>query len=458
MLIAILYLLIASPVYESNSLLRIKQPQGLGSSLLDAVPGGSSSMTQQLMSTDAEILKSRSVIEPVIMATEIADKNGNYPSYEGYVKGRVTTTPFKNTEILQLAVTGDSPEAAQNANKLLVTGFLDRLTELSRKEQRATREFIAGRVIESRSELDKAETALQQYKEKHHILDPSDSAKLLADRLSLVDKTNAENQVNMATSQARLSAINGQLGGEAAATADSTTIKQYNAKLSELEMLKISYLDKYTAKHPIMLDLDEQIAGVKVKLNAEIAKAVALQAPTDNPVHQGLLSGKFQSQAEIAIAQKKLEALANLEKANKKEIETLPALEQGFLKVQRDANVAQEIYVMLAKRLEEAKVAEVMVANEVQVVDTATLPEKPVKPRKALTLILSLLLGLMAGCGYAIAYEMINRKIRTPEDVQNYLGLPVLGSVPDISSMNKALADRSKKPSIWEKIRRLLKK
>jgi uncharacterized protein involved in exopolysaccharide biosynthesis len=457
-LIAIIYLILASPVYESDSLLRIKQPKGLGDSLLEIVPGATTSMTEQLMRTDAEILKSRSVIEPVIAATEQADKNGNYPNYDAYVKGRITTTPFKNTEILKLSVTAKSPEAAQRANKLIVEGFLDRLTELSRSEQRVTKEFIAGRVSESRVELDKAEEILQKYKKDNHILDPSDSAKLLADRLTLVDKTNAENQVDMATAQARLSAINEQLGGAGAATADNSTIKQYNAKLAELEMTRISYLDKYTEKHPVMKDLDEQIAGVKTKLNSEIEKAVSLQAPTDNPVHQGLLAGKFQSEAEIAIAKKKVEALDTLETANKKQIESLPALEQGYLKVQRDANVAQEIYIMLAKRLEEAKVAEAMISNEVQVVDTATMPEKPVKPNKALTLMLLLLLGLIVGCGYAITYEILNRTIRTPEDVQHYLDLPVLGSIPDTASMDMALSDKRKKPSLYEKIRRLLQK
>jgi len=457
-LIAIIYLIMASPVYESDSLLRIKQPKGLGNSLLEVVPGASTAMTAQLMSTDAEILKSRSVIEPVIAATEQADKDGNYPNYETYVKERITTTPYKNTEILKLSVTAKSPEAAQRANKLIVNGFLDRLTELSRSEQKVTKDFIAGRVVESRAELDKAEENLQKYKKKNHILDPSDSAKLLADRLALVDKTDAENQVDMATAQARLSAINEQLGGAGAASADSSTIKQYNTRLAELEMTRIGYLDKYTEKHPVMKDLDEQIAGVREKLNSEIAKAVSLQAPTDNPVHQGLLAGKFQSEAEIAIAKKKVEALAALEKSNKKEIESLPALEQGFLKVQRDANVAQEIYVMLAKRLEEAKVAEAMISNEVQVLDMATMPEKPVKPRKGLTLLVSLLLGILAGCGYAIAYEMLNRKIRTPEDVENYLGLPLLGSIPDTASMDKALADTRKKPSRYEKARRLLQK
>lgn len=76
--IAVLYLLIASPVYESESLLRIRQPKGLGSSLLDAVPGGNTAATTQLMSTYAEILKSRSVIVPVIQQTEKPNDDGKY--------------------------------------------------------------------------------------------------------------------------------------------------------------------------------------------------------------------------------------------------------------------------------------------------------------------------------------------------------------------------------------------
>ena len=62
-------------------------------------------------------------------------------------------------------------------------------------------------------------------------------------------------------------------------------------------------------------------------------------------------------------------------------MERLSEKEQKYLSLMRDVSVADEIYIMLAKRLEEAKVAEVAVSTEVQVVDTATLPEDPVKPK-----------------------------------------------------------------------------
>ena len=114
---------------------------------------------------------------------------------------------------------------------------------------------------------------------------------------------------------------------------------------------------------------------------------------------------------------------------------------------------------MLAKRLEEAKVAEVMVANDVQVVDTATLPERPVKPRKALTLLLAALLGILAGCVYAIAGELLNKRIKTEDDVTNYLELPVFGAIPEEETLKAAMDKRNQdgeKTTIVNRLRRLL--
>lgn len=453
--LAVLYLLIASPVYESESLLRIKQQQGLGSSLLDVATGGSSQMTQQQMSTYAEILKSRSVVIPVIEKTE-EKKNDKYPEYETYVKNRITTVPFKNTEILKVAVTAKTPDGAQQTNKLLVEGFFARLTELGRTEQKATRTFLEGRTAEAKEELNKAESRRQAYKSEHKIISPTDSAKYFTDKVTEIDKQAAANQVELEAAQAQLAAINRQLGGEARTIADNATIKQYNAQLAELETKKIAMQDKYTAKHPLVIDVQNQITALKEKIKSEINQVASLQAPSDNMVHQNLLAGKFQSEGAIAVAQQKAEALRKLQEQSDEELSKLPEVEQGYIKVARDAAVAGDIYVMLAKRLEEAKVDEVMVSNDVQVVDMPTLPEKPIKPRKGLTLFLAVLLGLIGGSAFVTARELLNQTIRTEEDVQNYLALPVLGAIPEESSLVKAMKQENE-PSTIEKLKERMK-
>ena len=99
--------------------------------------GYSDAMARQLMNTDAEILKSRNVVEPVI--NEIAGDSSKLPTYEEFVKNRIETKPYKETQLLQVSVTGKSPEEAQEANQLLIDTFLKRLAELSQVEQKATR-------------------------------------------------------------------------------------------------------------------------------------------------------------------------------------------------------------------------------------------------------------------------------------------------------------------------------
>ena len=446
------YLAVATPVYESQALLRVKQPKGIGTSLLEAMPMGNAMANTQLMNTYAEILKSRSVIVPVIEKTEEPNKEGKFPDYAGYVKGKVATAPFKDTEIMQLTVRANTAEKAQKANSLIVEGFLNRLTELSRDQQKATRGFIEERTATAKKELKDAEDKLTDYKKANDIIAPDDAVKLATEKMGMVDKLNAENRVALATANARLASTNAQLNGEAASIADNKSIQLYNSQLAQLEGERISYLDKYTAQHPKVKQVEQEIANLKQKINSEINKVASLQAPSDNPVHQQLLAAKFQSEAEASVAQSNLAKLHQIDNDNKEDIRNLSDKEQEFVSLMRDVTVANEIYVMLAKRLEEAKVAEASVATEVQVVDTATLPTAPVAPKKAMTLLLAALLGILASSGFVVVRELLNRTIKNSDDVANYLDLPVLGSVPDINDLRKDMEKNDKGPGLLAKI------
>ena len=447
------YLCIASPVYQSTSLLRIKQDKGLGDSLMSKVSGGNTLDDKQRMMTDAEILKSRNVVLPVIAATEEKDEDGKLPDYEGYVKKHIVTKPYKDTEILEVDVTGKDPETAQRANNLIIKGFMNRLTELSHDEQKRTREFLEQRLGASKEELGNAEDKLQQYQSANKMYSTDDQMKQLTDKLNIVDKAKAENQLDLETAQAGLKSVNEQLSSAGVAIADSPAIQQYKTQLAQLEATKASYVGKYTDEHPKMQEINNQINSAKASLDEEISNIVSQQAPSSNTVQQGLLANKFKDEAAIAVAQSKKTALDQMDAQNDTILSSLPEKEQGFVRVKRDADVANEIYVMLAKRLEEAKVAEVMVPNEVQVVDWGTLPEKPIKPRKVLIMAIMTILGLIVGMGTVIIQSLMYRKIRTAEDVEKELGLPVLGMIPDINILQE---DLQRSSGLWSKIRRKL--
>lgn len=430
-ILALAVSLVWPKTYEGESALRVKQSKGLSDSLLGDVAGMSSLSAKQLMSTYAEILKSRTVVTAAIEQVYADKPTEEVPDYETFVK-RITTQPVKDTEILKIKVTGRTPEEAALLTNTLVDTFNARMTELVRTQQRATRGFIGERLADSRKELEKAEAALQEYKSQQKILAPEEETKAIVAKLTDFDKLAASNKVALSMAQARLSTANTQLAGQDPGfVADNPTIQQYKTALVDQEVQLVDLLQRYTEKHPQVVSTRKKIAELRAGLANEADKVASVKAPSSNLVFQGLLTGKIQAEADLAAAQAQQSAIKKVLADSDKEVAGLPAKERGLVRLLRDVNVAQEIYVMLAKRHEEARIAEVMESTDTQVVDVAVVPEKPIKPRVLLNTIIGALLGLFGGLGMAFALEYLNRSIRTPEDVHAYLGLPVLGNIPD---------------------------
>ena len=428
---AIVSLMIA-PTYEATTSLRIKQAKGLANSLLGDITGGSSGATKQQMSTYAEILKSRTVVQQVIEETQ-QDKDVK-PSYEGFVT-RITTQPVKDTEILNVKVQAGSPEEAKYIANELVAAFLERMTALVRSEQSKVREFIGERMQAAKKELEKAETELQKYKQNQRIVAPADETRALVDKLSTLDKLDADNRVALEASQARFNSAEQQLGRQKTGfIADNPLIQQRKLKLAELEVELVGLQQTYTDGHPKIIALKAAISETRNRLSAEIANVVNADSVSANPIYQGLLQSKLQAEAEISVAAARQQAIQKVLADSEEQLIKLPGKEQGLIRVMRDANVAQEIYIMLAKRYEEARISEVMEPTDVQIVDVAIAPYKPIKPRKTLNVAIAAVLGLFVGTGLAFALEYMNRTIRTADDVEQYLGLPVLGSIPAVDS------------------------
>ena len=89
------------------------------------------------------------------------------------------------------------------------------------------------------------------------------------------------------------------------------------------------------------------------------------------------------------------------------------------------ANLANTIASAFSKQ-----VIRIMNVENVQVLDEAIPQLSPVKPKKAMNIAISLVLGAMLGVLAAFILEFLDTSIKTPEDVEKYLGLPVIGTIP----------------------------
>jgi succinoglycan biosynthesis transport protein ExoP len=442
---AVIISLILPKVYQAETTLRVKQAKGLGESLLSGVSSGNPLQTKQLMSTYAEIMKSRTVLQAVIRKVYAGKPVDETPKYEKFEK-RITTTPVRDTEILKVAVQAGAPGEARLLANTLVATFLERLTYLVRSEQKVVREFIGGRLRDAKLELERAEDLLEAYKRQQKIVAPDEESRALVGRMADLYKLVAENEVETATTQARLDNIQAQLAKEKVGfVAENKLIEQYKGTLAEQEVKLAGFLQKYTERYPEVQALRAEIAVTRERLREEINRVVNAEAASLNPIHQELVKGKLETAATLAAALAQKTELARIIAADEQILLTMPAKQQGLVRLTRDATVAQEIYIMLAKRHEEARISEVMQPTDVQVIDTAVAPEKPIKPQKRLNVLIAAFLGLFAGTGLAFALEYFNKTINNAEDVKTYLDLPVLGSIPDFGT------DGRQPQNFWER-------
>lgn len=93
---------------------------------------------------------------------------------------------------------------------------------------------------------------------------------------------------------------------------------------------------------------------------------------------------------------------------------------------QKARDIANEIPKVFAK---EAK--RITKANDIQVIDKAILPQSPIKPNKMMNMAIAAVLGAMIGLFVVFLIEYLDNKLKTPQDIEKYLGISVLGVVPN---------------------------
>ena len=108
----------------------------------------------------------------------------------------------------------------------------------------------------------------------------------------------------------------------------------------------------------------------------------------------------------------------------------LPATEVKAVQLQRDAKVAEDIYVLLLNRVQELSVQKAGTGGNVHIVDAALRPGAPVKPKKALILSAAVILGLIAGTGFVFLRRNMFKGIDDPDHIERTFHLPVFGLVP----------------------------
>jgi len=191
---------------------------------------------------------------------------------------------------------------------------------------------------------------------------------------------------------------------------------QIRSKSIDISLEAKAILDQIVA-------LDTSISTLKLQ-QAEMDRKFTPQ----HPAYRALM-GQL---AELTSKQKRLA----------KQVEGLPSTQQELLSLTRDLKVSTEIYTQLLNKSQELDVMRAGTVGNARLIDVADVDlRNPVKPKKALIVLIATLLGGLIAVGYVLFRKALNRGVENPDDIEK-LGLPVYASIP-FSSLQKVEDDKS---------------
>ncbi len=211
-----------------------------------------------------------------------------------------------------------------------------------------------------------------------------------------------------------------------------------NKKALGLELLNDQILERLTmdlTETQIQLhELKERYKDKHPKITSLLGRMDILQDEFDsklNKAYKGLLM-------EDSILRSRQEALQSAIKKYEKDAMLTNQKEIRYAVLEREVETNQSLYEIMLNKLKETQINESMGKSSIRLIEPAARPESPIKPKKKLNIILGIILGLMSGVGLVFLMEYMETNIKTEEDVEHYLKLPVLGIVPEAERIRKS--------------------
>ena len=406
-LIALVVSLILPKQYESTTLVQTSGTSTSGAAVALAALGGTGSAST-LTVNYIELMKSRTVLEPIIDSLDFEDEEKK-PEAKKFAKKYLDIKNTKGTNLIEVSARWGTPEEAQRISQTVVDNFLLMQTDMSRQTQSLLVTFLEKRIDEAKEASEKTEAKLLAFSKEHKIYSPDDQVKYVLNQILTFDKSMADFEVAIKSGQASLDAANAALEEQKMSSrvynvSDNGIVQGLRSQIVAKQVELVGLRQNYTEKHPSVQRAEEELHQLENSLRTEVLTSVDSNAVTLNPTQSELL--KQQALATVGLTVSKASKKAVEEEWGKKEEELgkLPDDVLEYVRLQRDVTIQNEVYLNLVKQSEQHKIQAAKESMDIQIVDPANLPdiEEPVAPRKKLITAIGFVIGILLAIGYSL--------------------------------------------------------
>ncbi len=450
MTITVIYTFTAPKIYQASAKVLLEE-KSAGMDLMMFSQGlGKSSINNNI-----EILKSRPVVTlgfqlmqkypdydlfPIMKRVEEGE---NYDPVDAIIKS-VKVESKRETDILTLSYESTSPSEAMIIVNSLADALVQQTTQTARTEFTNIREFLETQLDAISRRLQNSEEELRNYKVESGTFMLSEETKKLIEKSADASAKLQESQAELEVSQKNRNHLVDEL------------VKQ-DTLLSNVSMaISTAYIDKlrddlvrnktkimtlmnnnnYPEDHPEIVKLNMALDNAKNRLNEELQKALNIRTGSSDVMgYRNQLTTRIaEADINLNIAQAKVNSYQTIVDDYNKKMSNLPDAELELARLERNYQIDEKIHALLTEKYEDAKVAEQAKMGNVRVIERAVMPKDPIKPKKKMNILIGFVIGLGLGIGAAMALNSMDTKIRTLDDVERFVKVPVFGTIPYMST------------------------
>ena len=457
----VLYCIKAPRVYKAQTLI-LAEPQRMPREYI------TSTVTIELadqLRTITQQINSRTRLEKIInqydlysdirasrtMADAVETFRKNIEINVSHLGGRSGSGSF------QITYMNVDPVKTRDVTNVIADLFIEDNLKLRQAQATSTTRFLDHEVEKMKEVLRQKEEQVREFKEKYMGLLPEqmeNNYRILTQLQQQLDSTN----ITIQHTENRKLLVQTQLSGlETVQEASSREVgllqlghaaDQTPTSLDELRQQLRSLKSRYSDKHPDVARLKDTIAKLEKEQEARTldndleSSDVAPRASEAQQLmvtqREGLLSQLELIDNEIGTLVRRKKEIAGQIARYQQRIEEGPKIELLFVDLRRDYSQASANYQSLLQRKSQAQLAEnlekTQQAEQLSVLDPANLPQKPFKPDSRKVLALGFMIALACGLGLAYVLEYLDQTFRSSKELESVVQLPVLVSVPVVST------------------------
>ncbi len=347
-----------------------------------------------------------------------------------WLKSIVSVEQIQDTRLLNIRVYYPDPVFAQQIANSVADVYIEYNMYNKLKAAQKTLSWLNKELGEMKKKISESERDFYEFKEKKKIFSITgkqeiDAQKIAEFNASLFSAANKRMEIEAKIKELKKITQQASKSYSNPTIINSPLLENLHQQLTQSEIELSRLLKIYKQKHPKVIKLNTEIGLIKAKFREELKKSLGnLRA------EQSVLKARERALAS-SIKQYESDAL----ETGKKEIQ--------YAIRERDLETNKELYNLLLSKLKEANIAGGMETSNIRLIEPAFVPSHPIRPRKKMNIILGIVVGLMIGTGLSFFLEYLDRTVRTPDDVECYLQLPLLAVIPKIDSSSTSSASKS---------------